>query len=102
MTALHSLLAMHTMLANPMEAVMTSLTIRNLEPPTKAKLRVRAAEHGHSMEQEARQILKAALNDETAPKTHLADAIRRIFEPLGGVELDIPPRELGRDPPDFS
>jgi antitoxin FitA len=81
---------------------MASLTIRNLDPSLKAKLRIRAAEHGHSMEQEARQILRASLSDETQPVVPLGERIRRRFAPLGGVDLDIPPRDIGRDPPDFS
>src|SRR6266852_4357817 len=41
---------------------MASITIRQLEENTKRKLRMRAALHGRSMEQEAREILKTALN----------------------------------------
>jgi plasmid stability protein len=37
---------------------MASITIRNLEDAVKQRLRVRAAEHGHSMEEEARNILR--------------------------------------------
>ena len=81
---------------------MTTLTVRNLDPELKAKLRVRAAEHGHSMEQEARQILATTLSGGLVPTTGLGTAIRRIFEPLGGVDLDIPPRTPDRAPPDFS
>ena len=81
---------------------MTTLTVRNLDPTLKAKLRVRAAEHGHSMEQEARQILATTLRSGPIPETGLGTAIRRIFEPLGGVDLDIPPRTPDRAPPDFS
>ena len=66
------------------EAKMASLTIRNLDAPLKERLRLRAARNGHSMEREVRQILKTALNDEAAPKVHLADAIRALFEPMGG------------------
>jgi hypothetical protein len=40
---------------------MSSITIRNLDPALKERLRVRAAEHGHSMEAEVRQILQSAL-----------------------------------------
>jgi hypothetical protein len=35
-------------------------------------------------------------------KQNLYDAIRRYFEPFGGFDLDIPPREPMREPPDFS
>ena len=78
---------------------MASMTIRNLDDDIKQRLRVQAAEHGHSMEEEARAILRAAL--EPASPINLTRAIRARFAPLGGVELDIPPREPMRDPPQF-
>lgn len=82
---------------------MASITIRKLPEATKRKLRIRAAQHGRSMEQEAREILKIELNKpepSTPPKTgeDLYKSIRKIFEPLGGVELEIPPRGPIRDP----
>lgn len=80
---------------------MASITIRNFDDALKRRLRIRAAEHGHSMEEEARDILRAALNQEPAPARDLASAIRRRFAPLGGVELDIPRREPMREPPRF-
>lgn len=88
--------------SNAIIEIMTSITIRNLEESTKRKLKVRAAMHGHSMEQEAREILKSALREklQQQPKTgaDLVEAIRRRFAPLGGVELELPPREPMRDP----
>ena len=39
---------------------MASITIRNLDPAVKERLRVRAARHGRSMEDEARRILREA------------------------------------------
>lgn len=77
---------------------MTSITIRKLEGNTKRKLKVRAALHGRSMEQEAREILKTALSSSPEKPPNLADAIRRRFGPLGGVELEPLPREPIRDP----
>ena len=69
-------------------STMAMLTIRNLDPGVKERLRVRAAEHGRSMEAEARGILQAALGP--APpgprETNLAEAIRRRFAPFGGVD----------------
>jgi plasmid stability protein len=69
----------------------------------KARLRMRAARHGQSMEEEARSILRAALAGrvEDDSGASLYAAIRARVEPLGGVELDLPPREPQRDPPDF-
>ena len=74
---------------------MASMTIRNLDDDIKQRLRVQAAEHSRSMEEEARVILRTALT-EPAPPANLARAIRARFAPLGGVELDIPPREPSR------
>ena len=72
---------------------MATLTIRKLDDSVKTKLRVRAAENGRSMEEEARAILEKTLTAApSAPRGNMAVRIRRRFEPLGGVELDIPPR----------
>lgn len=79
-----------------------SITIRNLDPALKERLRVRAARHGQSMEAEARVILQTALVPQDAPPVrHLYDRIRARFAPLGGVELERPPREPVREPPQF-
>jgi plasmid stability protein len=80
---------------------MASITIRNLDEPLKARLRIQAATHGRSMEDEARDILRSALNQERPPTTNLAAAIRARFAPLGGVDLPEVPREPIREPPDF-
>ena len=81
---------------------MASITIRNLEEGVKRRLRVRAAQHGRSMEDEARQILRTALSREETPSGNLYDMIRRRIRGLGGVELDIPKRGPMREPPRFS
>jgi plasmid stability protein len=80
---------------------MASITIRDLDDTVKRRLRVRAAQHGRSMEEEARIILRAALAESSTGPTNLYAAIRRRIEPSGGVELDIPPREKSREPPRF-
>lgn len=80
---------------------MAAITIRQLEETIKSRLRVRAAHHGRSMEEEAREILRAALATPTSPPQNLADSIRRLFAPLGGVELEFPPRDPVRRPPKF-
>ncbi len=80
---------------------MASITVRNLEEGLKRRLRVRAAENGRSMEQEVRLILRAALDQEPSKGKDLASAIRARFAPLGGVELDIPPRGSMREPVSF-
>ncbi len=71
---------------------MASITIRNLEDRVKTRLRVRAAEHHRSMEEEVRVILRAAVNGGRAAPRDLAKFTRECFAPLGGVELELPPR----------
>lgn len=80
---------------------MASITIRRLDDSVKARLRIQAARHGRSMEEEARQVLTAALQKEPKRTLNLGEAIRRRIEPLGGVELDIPERLPVRPPPTF-
>lgn len=76
---------------------MASITIRKLPENTKRRLRVRAARNGRSMEQEARDLLEAGLAQDAEPK-NMGEAIRKIFAPLGGVNLNIPLRRPIRDP----
>ena len=76
---------------------MASITIRNLDDALKQRLRVRAAEHGRSMEEEAREILREVVSN-GAPPRDLAAAIRKRVSPLGGVDLDIPERQPTREP----
>ncbi|MGH8768154.1 MAG: FitA-like ribbon-helix-helix domain-containing protein [Burkholderiales bacterium] len=78
---------------------MASITIRNLDEQTKARLRLRAAHRKRSMEDEARNILRAALAEHAATPRNLAEAIRRRFRAVGGVELRLAGREPMREPP---
>lgn len=80
---------------------MTTLSIRNVDAALKERLRVRAAHNGHSMEAELRDILSTALTDDKSREINLADAIRRRFAPLGGVELEPNPPQLIGEPPAF-
>lgn len=75
-----------------MEGRMASLTIRNLDEGLKQRLRVRAAENGHSMGEEVQDILRRVM-DEPQPPFNLAAAIRARIAPLGGVDLELPERE---------
>jgi plasmid stability protein len=77
---------------------MASIVIRNLDEATKRKLKIRGATNGRSMEQEAREILKSALAHTSKRKANVAERIREIFAPVGGVELERFPREAMRDP----
>ena len=86
----------------PAESSVATLTIRNVDAALKERLRVRAAQHGHSMEAEVRQILETTLAEpEKPPEPNLAEAIRRRFAPLGGVDLEPPPGETVGEPPSF-
>ncbi len=73
---------------------MASITIRNLDEQVKTRLRVRAAEHGRSMEEEAREILTSTMAATGPKEGNLFDAIRARIAPLGGVELPA----IARDP----
>lgn len=79
---------------------MASITIRNLDDAVKQSLRVRAAQHGRSMEEEARDILRRAVELQ-APSGNLGASIQRRFAPHGGVDLDLPERSSVRDTPSF-
>ena len=72
---------------------MASITIRQLAESTKARLRMRAASHGRSMDEEAREILKVVLPAERPGPSSLAESIGRRFAALGGVEFPDAPRE---------
>jgi plasmid stability protein len=77
---------------------MASITIRDIDDRLKARLRLQAAHHGHSMEQEAREILRTALSTGRSRNGSLVDSMRARIEPLGGIELEIAPRESIREP----
>lgn len=72
---------------------MATLTIRDLDDALKLKLRLRAASQNRSMEEEARQILRAALSESPASSGSLVARIRKRFDGLGDVQLPIEPRE---------
>ncbi len=78
---------------------MSTVTIRNLDPRVKAGLQRRAADHGSSMEAEARAILAAAI---LPPGEGLLTVLRRTFADLGGVELELPNRTPPRPPVEFT
>ncbi len=76
---------------------MAQLTVRNLEQSVKTRLQRRAKRHGHSMEEEVRDILRNAVKGKEAEDAvGLGTRIRRRFEGIG-LEVDIPEiRELAR------
>lgn len=80
---------------------MATLTIRDLDESIKRSLRIRAARRNRSMEEEARQILRAALAESPGPAKDVASRIRERFAGMGDVVLEAPPREPVRQAPDF-
>ena len=73
------------------------MTIRGLDDEVRDRLRIRAAQHGRSMEAEVRAILTEAV--ESPVERTLIEALLAMREALGGLELDIPPRtDHARDP----
>lgn len=80
---------------------MAVMTIRNIDDAIKTRLRLRAAMHGRSMEDEARDILRSALSTEIPRPRNLGQAINERFGILGGVDLANVPREAIRPAVDF-
>ena len=76
---------------------MANLSVRKLDNDTLTRLRVRAARHGVSMEEEGRQILRRAV---AAPE-RLGDLAVQLFGPENGVDLKLP-RHEPHDPMDFA
>jgi plasmid stability protein len=79
---------------------MASITIRNLDDDVKRRLRVRAAEHGRSMEEEARDILRRVVGQPSSPK-NLGQAINARFAAVGGIDLALTKRGSMRPTPGF-
>lgn len=81
---------------------MATLTIRQLDDAVKEKLRVRAAQAGRSMEEEAREILSEAVGERYATGPEFLAMAQELFGDGKGVDLDLPRRGVGdRPPPDF-
>lgn len=82
---------------------MSSITIRNLDDQLKASLRLRAARHGLSMEQEVRNILQSTLAAESSTDDGLDFALRinQRFKGLDAGDLPVPARQPARPLPDF-
>ncbi len=79
---------------------MASITIRQLDPAVKERLRVLAARRGRSMEAEARSILTEAVQEPPASE-NLADIALALFGAEHGIELETPPRDPIRDAPNL-
>jgi antitoxin FitA len=68
---------------------MAQFVVRNIEDAVKLRLQRRAARHGRSMEEEVREILRSALNEENVPSGGVGTEIASLFSRVGLV-ADIP------------
>ena len=79
---------------------MASTTIRNLDDAIKRRLRIRAAENGRSLEEEAREIICQAVGQPSAPKS-FGHSIHQRFAALEGIDVAPKGRTPMRAAPDF-
>lgn len=77
---------------------MSIMTISNIDHGLESRLRKLAAHHGRSVEDEAREILLAALPLDIGDSAAMVRAIRRRVEAVGGIDIDLPPRDAMLDP----
>lgn len=68
--------------------MMAAVSVRDLDEAVRERLRVRAAQHGRSMEAEIRAILTDAVTAPTDPRG-LAQTLLSRFSDLGGVDLEL-------------
>jgi plasmid stability protein len=80
---------------------MPNMMIRNIDPWVEAQLQKLSVIHGRSVEDEAHEILRAALPLEVGDSVAMLRSIRQRVEAFGGIDIELPPREPMRDPPDF-
>lgn len=77
---------------------MASISVRKIDRDTLDRLRLQAAKHGVSMEEEVRRILKRSV----ATPECLGDLAVRLFSPAyNGEELQLPGREV-HEPVNFT
>lgn len=77
---------------------MASLSVRKLDDSVYEQLQIRAAKHGVSMEEEARQIISQVVK---APD-RISDVFRKYFGYDNGINLDIPDQHKPHNPMDFN
>ena len=84
---------------------MASVLIRHVDDALHARLKASAAAHRRSLEEEARELLRAAVaRQDATPGENLVMLARRLLGPDRAADLEIPPRGAApeRSPPDFS
>lgn len=77
---------------------MPNLSVRKLDSKVYKRLRMRAAKHGVSMEEEARRIINQAV----AAPDKLSDVFLLHFGPENGVDLDLLNQRSPHNPMDFN
>ncbi|TMJ34326.1 MAG: toxin-antitoxin system [Alphaproteobacteria bacterium] len=70
---------------------MAQVIVRNLDDAVKRKLQRRAAQHGHSMEEEIRDILRDAVKDDGSRRSGFGTEAAKLFK---GIELEEPIAQL--------
>jgi plasmid stability protein len=83
---MQSMITMKSLFSRTGTGILASITIRNLDDDVKARLRLAAARHGCSMEEEVRRILKSALLTDDN-EYGLGTRIHKLFADLGGIEI---------------
>ena len=81
---------------------MASVTVRNIDESVKGGLRLRAARHGHSVEQEIRTILQQAVAPEMAAQLSFAERIQARLSGNTIDQLPVPKRRATRPPPSLA
>lgn len=81
---------------------MAILTIRNIDETLKAKLKVMAAQHGFSMKEQTRQIIREAVLGKRKNEKGLGSRIHQRFAKVGGIDIELPTRSLVWRAIDFS
>src|SRR5271157_912305 len=69
--------------------LMAQFVVRNIENAVKLRLQRRAVRNGRSMEEEVREILRSAINEENVPSGGVGTEIASLFSKVGIVS-DIP------------
>ncbi len=81
---------------------MANLIIRNIDDALKEQLRMQAAKHGRSMEEELRCILRQTLLQDKPVHHAFGSHLHARFAKFNSVELDLPARRDTAQGVDFS
>ncbi|ADC62124.1 FitA-like ribbon-helix-helix domain-containing protein [Allochromatium vinosum] len=79
---------------------MAALTIRNLDESIKSAIRVRAAQHGISMEEEARRLLREAVSRSSSP-VPMGQCLLARFGETATEDFSVPERHRPRVAPEW-